>query len=604
MLASVLRLRPLAFFCVALVACGRISIESPDSGSPRTDSGADVLADTSRLDASVDALDATPTLPDAAADRDSALFDAAQDAAPEAAQASDVCTPSMERCNGVDDNCNSVVDDVGTCPDTCTGVIDPVSGKEYALCTSSLTRDAASSVCREMGMDLIEVNGLSEHNLMVRTISRLTTEPATFTWLGGSDRGTDGDFRWRSTGELFWRGGPGGAAVGGSFANWTTGQPERSTAECMGFLGAGSRWQVADCASSAFAFCERRTLPSCEPSTTPERCNGLDDNCDSRIDEGSVCEPDCTGRTLENGTSFVLCRTGLSRAAQRTSCARMGGSLASIRSSEENEAIYSFGVDVGVPGNFLGFGAADDVEEGTWRTEEGEVFWLGAASGTALAYANFATGEPNDVLGNPGEDCGFMAFGSNQREWGDIACTSTMAYICRLASPVVCAAAESCNGLDDDCDGVIDDGACPIGCRGSIDPSSLVAYAFCSPTLDYTAARTNCESIGMNLAAIETASESTYLDFRVATRLGGSASVWIGAESGSDTVWRWRGSDVFWTGTATGSAASGRYTRWGVGAPSPVASRSCAYIATATGTWMDDAACDLLAASICEAPRP
>jgi len=54
---------------------------------------------------------------------------------------------------------------------------------------------------------------------------------STNTWIGGSDAAVEGDWRWIAGpegGQPFWSGGPGGSTVGGSYANWGSGEPNNS----------------------------------------------------------------------------------------------------------------------------------------------------------------------------------------------------------------------------------------------------------------------------------------------------------------------------------------------------------------------------------------
>ncbi|MDZ4780237.1 MAG: lectin-like protein [Planctomycetia bacterium] len=77
------------------------------------------------------------------------------------------------------------------------------------------------------------------------------------------------------------------------------------------------------------------------------------------------------------------------------------GHLATITSAEESDFLNrNFHLES------LWIGASDAAIEGEWRwvvgPEAGELFWLGAADGQALGYANWGGNEPNGFT--PDED--------------------------------------------------------------------------------------------------------------------------------------------------------------------------------------------------------
>jgi flagellin-like hook-associated protein FlgL len=64
-------------------------------------------------------------------------------------------------------------------------------------------------------------------------------------WLGGSDAGVEGTWRWVAgpeAGDQFWQGGSGGSTVGASYANWGAGEPNNSGNEDYVHMRADGRW--------------------------------------------------------------------------------------------------------------------------------------------------------------------------------------------------------------------------------------------------------------------------------------------------------------------------------------------------------------------------
>lgn len=100
--------------------------------------------------------------------------------------------------------------------------------------------------------------------------------------------------------------------------------------------------------------------------------------------------------------------------------------LATVTSAEE----WAFLDTVVNPGHETAWlGASDAEEEGVWRwvtgPEAGTVFWTGDWTGTASGYANWNSGEPNNV-GDEGENALHGWYGAG---WNDIPATYTYAYI-------------------------------------------------------------------------------------------------------------------------------------------------------------------------------
>jgi hypothetical protein len=71
-------------------------------------------------------------------------------------------------------------------------------------------------------------------------------------------------------------------------------------------------------------------------------------------------------------------------------------------------------------------GANDLVTAGTWQWEDGQAFWSGGSSGSALngLYSNWSHGEP----GGGASDCVVMA--SRPGDWHTLPCPDAHPYIC------------------------------------------------------------------------------------------------------------------------------------------------------------------------------
>lgn len=177
---------------------------------------------------------------------------------------------------------------------------------------------------------------------------------------------------------------------------------------------------------------------------------------------------------------------------------------------------------------------------------------------------------------------------------------------------------ESCDGLDNDCDGVADEGAaCPTGCEGALIEGR--SYMFClEQARAVSGARTRCAEEGMHLVWIESASENAAILLTIQNSELEVERAWIGASDASDEgEWAWTSTAVdpgtpFWSGLSAeegGVPVMGRYTNWGLERPNNGTSTTGEDCATLSvdrtevepGTWNDDV-CSETWPFICEKP--
>lgn len=104
-------------------------------------------------------------------------------------------------------------------------------------------------------------------------------------------------------------------------------------------------------------------------------------------------------------------------AAQALSFNGVNGHLVTITSSAENTFVANL---ISALDHSVWIGATDRTVEGEWRWVTGEQFWSGGSAGTALLYANWALGQPDDFGG--GQDVATIFGGAvptNAGKWDD-----------------------------------------------------------------------------------------------------------------------------------------------------------------------------------------
>jgi hypothetical protein len=150
---------------------------------------------------------------------------------------------------------------------------------------------------------------------------------------------------------------------------------------------------------------------------------------------------------------------------------------------------------------------------------------------------------------------------------------------------------EICDGLDNDCDGVVDNGGvCGAGCTGATYGGHV--YASCTTPVPFSGAATDCASKSMRLVRVDDAAENQFLysiAFANPANLSNAFWPWIGGSDIATPVeWMWADGTVFWTGRNNGSAVGGLYTNWAAAAPTDASGTYCTAMQRGgNGTWVD-----------------
>ena len=152
--------------------------------------------------------------------------------------------------------------------------------------------------------------------------------------------------------------------------------------------------------------------PDINPGAS-EACNGVDDDCDSSIDEGSVCP--CT--VVENsGHAYMFCTTLTPWTTAQAACWSYDYHMLTIDSATEDAWVNTQADSYSIEKWWFGFN--DRATEGSWVWEDG----------SAVSYTDWHASEPNDSGGN--EDCAQLNRYHPDNYWNDEPCTSAFRYIC------------------------------------------------------------------------------------------------------------------------------------------------------------------------------
>ncbi|MEQ8459910.1 MAG: MopE-related protein [Sandaracinaceae bacterium] len=279
-------------------------------------------------------------------------------------------------------------------------------------------------------------------------------------------------------------------------------------------------------------------VDGCSP--TPELCDGVDNDCDPSTPDGA--EDGDVGVACD-GPDADACEEGV------TAC-EMGAITCSDLSDDSVEVCG--GGDEDCDGMVDEAGAVGPL---SWYAD-GDADGYGAGPAVTMACAN-----PGG-LSETSDDCNDGNAGINP------------------------GATETCDGVDQDCDGATDEGgACPCPVR----TLSGRRYMFCGEMArhnTWSSATTTCSAAGMALVRIDNGTENGTVRSTAQGLYPATNSWWLGMTRNAVGEWRWPGGDL------------ASYVNWR-GGEGTTPGQQCAVIATSDGTWLD-LSCGSVTGFICE----
>ncbi len=359
------------------------------------------------------------------------------------------CVPNVapgsqtEACDGEDDDCDGAVDDGdpgggATCTSSNPGICSP--GVQHCVsggiqCVSNVAPGAQTETCdgEDDDCDGVVDDGDPGSGAICSTGSPGICSPGVQHCISG-----------------------GLQCVGNVAPGSQTETCDSEDDDCDGVVDDGDPGGGASCTSTALGICQPGTqhcvtgsvqcVPNIAPGSTAESCNNQDDDCDGGIDEGltRACSTAC-------GSGLEFCASG----------AWVGCTAPPVPPEICNafDDDCDGSTDEGNPG-----GGGSCVSTSLGICQPGTLFCL---SGSLQCVPNIAPGSMPEACNSLDDDCDGATDEGNPG--GGAVCTTSQPGRCApghmncVSGSLICTRdldpiSEICNSLDDDCNGVIDNG--------------------------------------------------------------------------------------------------------------------------------------------------
>ncbi|NOY93799.1 MAG: C-type lectin domain-containing protein [Deltaproteobacteria bacterium] len=549
---------------------GAIQCDDPGGAGPEICDGIDNDCDPSTPDGSAD-----PMLGDACDGPDADLCAEGTLACVSGSMSCDDLTGDIaDVCDGADNDCN---------PATPDGSADPMlgatcDGPDADLCAEgTLSCVSGSMSCDDATGDNLEIcNGLDDD------CRPGTADGSADPMLGVTCDGPDADLC--KEGAFVCRGGSMSCddATGDNLdvCNGLDDDCRPGTADGSAdpMLGAACDGPDADLCKEGTLSCVSASL-SCNDTTGDnlDVCNGADDDCRPGTADGSA---DPMLGVACDGADADLCKEGgFVCSGGGLSCDDVTGSNLELCDGVDNDCRPSTpdGADDTLVGLACDGPDSDACKEGVSICASGAV------------ACNDTTGDTLDVCNGLDDDCNSITPDGSDEIWYGTACDGPDADFCMegsfgcTSSMQVCSDAtgdsvEVCNGVDDDCDGSIDEGDVCSGCTTR--QYAGHGYLFCGSNT-WPNAESACTGFGSyRLAKITSSGEQSFVAGVI-----GTTTHWIGLnDRGTEGTFLW-----------SDGSAQGPYSSWQSGQPNDWGGlgQDCIVVDGGSGGNWNDRNCDV-----------
>jgi hypothetical protein len=397
-------LRPLLFLAALSVVPACALERRPIPPPFDEDTGVDAALDDVPSDGGQDVPDLGPPdvpLPDVPLD---VPADVPLDVPPDVPTDAPFCAAAEAACDGNDEDCDGLIDD-GIC-DGCTAL--EVGGRVYQSCPATTGFAAWTGTCRTNapGYEVAVFQTETERGMVADELGALGLGDH---WIGLNEFDAAGTYQWfdravRAPTVL-------GSNVRGS---------------CVRMQPDGTYVETA-CTASHRVLCERLAPPgACGSEGTS--CDGADEDCDGRVDEGLGCGHGCTSRTFWDRVYYACTAEDIYVDVLASCRDAMGASLTSFSSPTEH--YFVTGVAPADTWIALTQGAGASSLTGGWSWGDGGTYGQPFTRGVEP----WATDEPNDfpsTAEDHEEDCAIAREADGL--FNDVRCDVSADFVCERA---------------------------------------------------------------------------------------------------------------------------------------------------------------------------